>query len=64
MGLWTIHLKPIGSSAYHLALLYGIEIHLVFHVSLLKELCGSSDNTISTKTLVTLEDLASKPHAP
>ena len=52
----------MGSSAYHLALPDGIEIHLVFHVSCLKELLGFGDNTITTQTLVTSEELSSKPH--
>ena len=54
-----IVLKRIGSSAYHLALPVGIEIHPVFHVSRLKELL---DNTITTETLVTFEELSSRPH--
>ena len=57
-------LKRIGSSAYRLALLDGVEIHPIFHVNRLKELMGSCNNTITTKTLVTSEELASKPHVP
>ena len=45
-------LKCIGSSAYRLALLDGVEIHLVFHVSRLKELLGSGDNMIGIDSLV------------
>ena len=36
-----IVLKHIGSSIYRLALPDGVQIHLVFHVSHLKELLGS-----------------------
>ena len=52
-------LKRIGSSPYHLDLPPDIKVYLIFHVSLLKELLGSGDNSVS---LVTLEDLSSKPH--
>ena len=62
-GPFTV-LKHIGSSAYRLDLPDGVEIHLVFHVSRLKELLGSADNTVTTETLVTSEELASKPHVP
>ena len=58
------NLKRIGSSAYRLALPDGVGIHLVFHVSRLKELLGSGDNTVTTETLVSSEDLSSKPHVP
>ena len=51
-------LEHIYSSSYFLALLDGVEIYLVFHVSRLKELLGSSDNTVTTETLVTSKDLA------
>ena len=44
---------------YRLTLPNGVEIHPIFHVSRLKELLGSCNNTITTKTLVTSEDLAS-----
>ena len=57
-GPFTV-LKRIGSSANRLALLDGVEIHPVFHVSRLKELLGCGDNTVTTETLVT-----SKPHVP
>ena len=57
-------LKHIGSSAYHLNLPTHIKIHPVFHASHLKELLGSEDNPVSTKTLVNFEHLASKPHMP
>ena len=53
-----IVLKRIGSSPYHLDLPPDIKVYLIFHVSLLKELLGSGDNSVS---LVTLEDLSSKP---
>ena len=59
-----IVLKQIGSSAYHLTLPDGVEIHPVFHVSCLKELLSSSDNIITTETLFTFEELSSKPHVP
>ena len=62
-GPFTI-LKCIGSSAYRLALPDGVGIYLVFHVSRLKELLGSSDNTVTAETLVTSEGLSSKPHLP
>ena len=62
-GPFTI-LKRIGSSTYRLALPDGVEIHLVFHVSRLKELLGSGNNTVTTKTLVTSEELSSNPHVP
>ena len=62
-GPFTI-LKHISSSAYHLALPHGVEIHLVFHVSHLKELLGFGDNTVTTETLVTSKELSSKPHLP
>ena len=39
-------------------------IHPVFHVSRLKELLGSGDNTVITETLVTSKELSSKPHVP
>ena len=57
-------LKRIGSSTYRLALPDGVEIHPVFHVSRLKQLLGSGDNTVTTETLVTSEELSTKPHAP
>ena len=63
MDLFTV-LKRIGSSAYRLALPDGVEIHPVFQVSHLKVLLGSSDNTVATETLVTSEELSSKPHVP
>ena len=59
-GPFTI-LKCISSSAYRLDLPDGIEIHPVFHVSCLRELLDSGDNTIITKNLVTFEELDSKP---
>ena len=62
-GPFTV-LKRIGSSAYRLALPDGVGIHPVFHVSRLKELLGSGDNTVTTETLVSSEDLSSKPHVP
>ena len=42
----------------------GVEIHPVFHVSRLKELLGSGDNTVTTETLITSEELSTKPHVP
>ena len=60
-GPFTI-LKHIGSSTYHLALPYGAKIHLVFHVSRLKELLGFCNNTVTIETLVTSEEVSSKPH--
>ena len=57
-------LKRIGSLAYRLTLHDGIEIYLVFHISHLKELLCYGDNTVTTETLVTSEDLASKPQLP
>ena len=42
----------------------GVEIHPVFHVSRLKELLGSGDNTVTTETLVTSEELSTRPHVP
>ena len=57
-------LKRIGSSIYRLDRPIGIKVHLVFHVTRLKELLGSDDSSFSIKTLVTLEDLSSKPHEP
>ena len=62
-GPFTVF-KRIGSSAYHLTLPDGVEIHPVFHVSCLKELLGSGDNTVTTETLVTSKHLSSKPHVP
>ena len=62
-GPFTV-LKRIGSSAYRLALPDGVEIHLVFPVSCLKELHGLGDNTVITETLVTFEELSTKPHVP
>ena len=54
-------LKRISSLTYRPR---GFKIHLVFHVSCLKERLGFCDNTVITKTLVTSEDLGSKPHVP
>ena len=59
-----IVLKHIGSSTYRLALPDGVEIHPVFHVSRLKEFLGSNNNTVTTETLVTSEELSTKPHVP
>ena len=47
-----------------ICLIDGVEIHPVFHVSRLKELLGSGNNTVTTETLVTSEELSSKPHVP
>ena len=60
-GPFTV-LKCIGSLTYRLALPDGVEIHPVFHVSRLKELLGSGDNIVTTETLVTSEELSTKPH--
>ena len=57
-----IVLKLIGSSA-SLVLMASKSIQFCY-VSHLKELLGSSDNTITTKTLVTSEELSSKAHVP
>ena len=62
-GPFTVF-KRIGSSAYHLTLPDGVEIHPVFHVSCLKELLDFGDNTVTTENLVTSEDLSSEPHVP
>ena len=62
-GPFTI-LKRIGSSAYRLNLPNGVEIHPVFHVSRLEELLGFDDNTVTIETLVTSQELDSKPHVP
>ena len=62
-GPFTV-LKRMGSSAYRLALPDGVEIHPVFHVRRQKELLGSGDNTVTTETLVTFEELSTKPHVP
>ena len=62
-GPFTV-LKCIGSSAYRLELPEGVRVHLVFHVSRLKQLLGSQDNVVSIDDLVTLEDLSYKPHEP
>ena len=42
----------IGSFAYHLDLLYGINVHLIFHVSCLKELIGFNENIVTINDLV------------
>ena len=42
-------LHHIGSSAYCLDLLEGVSIHLVFHVSHLKELMGSNKNIVTIR---------------
>ena len=47
-GTFTF-LKRIGSSASRLDIPNGVEIHPVFPVSRLKELMGSSDNTVTLK---------------
>ena len=60
-GHFTV-LKHIGSSAYHFELPADIKVHPVFHASHLKELFGFDNNSVSIKTVVTLEDLSSKPH--
>ena len=60
-GHFTI-LKYFGLSMYQLDLHDGIRIHQVFHVSHLKEVIGSNDNTITTESLVTSKDSPSKPH--
>jgi hypothetical protein len=57
-------LRCIRSSAYHLNLPPGVDIHPVFHVSHLKELLGFNDNMVTSKDLVIYEDLASKPYSP
>ena len=62
-GPFTV-LKRIGSSSYRLDLPNGVEIHPAFLGSHLKELLGFGDNTIITKTLVTSEELGSKPYVP
>ena len=62
-GPFTV-LRHIGSSAYHLDQPDGVDVHLVFHLSHLKELLRSDDNMVIFKDLVIHEDLASKPHSP
>ena len=57
-------LQYIGSFAYHLHLLDGVHNHPIFHVSHLKELLVSNDNMVFVNDLVTLKDLAYKPHVP
>ena len=59
-----IVLKRIGSSAYRFNLPNGVEIRPVFYVCRLKELLGSDDTTVTTETLVTSEELSTKPHVP
>ena len=39
----------ISSVAYHLDILYGINVHLVFHVSCLKERIGFIENVVTIK---------------
>ena len=56
--------KRIGSTTYCLALPDGVEIHPNFHVSHLKELLGSDDNTVTIETLITSKELSSTPHVP
>ena len=45
-----------------ICLIDGVEIHPVFHVSRLKELLGSGNNTVTTENLLTSKELSSKPH--
>ena len=52
-----IVLKHIGALAYFLDRLASIKVHLVFHL-------GFDDNSVFVKTLITFDDLASKPHRP
>ena len=54
--------SSIGSSVYHLNLQSSIKVHPIFHFSRSKYLLGSEGNLVLTKTLVTFEDLSSKPH--
>ena len=49
---------------YFISLPNDLEIHTILNVSHLKELLGFDNNTVTTKTFVTFEDLASKPHVP
>ena len=50
------------SCSYCLAYHDRVRIHLVFRVSCLKEILSSDDNIATMETLVTSEDLVSKPH--
>ena len=60
-GTFTIF-KRIHSSTWHLDLIANIKVHPIYHVNRFKELLGYGDNLVSIKTLVTFDNLASKPH--
>ena len=58
-------LKCIGLLAYHLALPDGhVRIHLVSHLSGLKEFLRSSKNIVTIKSLLISKNLPSKSHLP
>ena len=57
-----IDLKRAGSFASHLDLLDGLNVHPILFVSCLKGLTSFNNNIITTKDVVTREDLSFKPY--
>ena len=57
-------IKYIVSSVYLLDLSNDVDIHPNFHVSSPKELMGSDNTIITSKVIVTHQDLSSTPHFP
>ncbi|KAJ7556576.1 hypothetical protein O6H91_05G088800 [Diphasiastrum complanatum] len=51
--------KKLHRNAYQLELPQGVKVHLVFHISCLKERLGGKDDLILQEDLVWLEDLIS-----